>query len=389
MNTGRETFKVGAKSCAVARAIAGSLRRPNFKFPFWSSQSQAERDNQKPRRLIRNQINFDSNQAIDLPAHGNIITIEVEMAPPLRPDEESTLPNTPEYNEFIAKLTVYHEKRGTNFDPAPRVGSKQIDLLKLYNVVVGRGGYDAVSDEKLAWRKVGEEFNLGQANLPALAFALKTTFYKYLSAYWISTYGKEPPPREILEDQTAKGSGLLTRTMENYRPSNRRETGALGNENSEASGDDGTPSRDRHGSEEAPGSGGRVTRGLRQAPPQRILFQPDTQPSRQSRHATATSHPPSSHQQQNQQFRGASTSYNPPANMENMSPAVANYEPRPQMPLTLRTVITPGNNPIEWTRRQRLMKEHNGANGRLPPPKVVLPGSKFCYTSGGTLANMR
>lgn len=300
------------------------------------------------------------------------------MAPPPRPDPEpSSVPDYPEYHEFIRKLRDYHEKRGTTFDPAPRVGSKHVDLLKLFQIVVERGGYDAVSDEKLAWRKLGTEFSLGTANLPALAFSLKTTFYKYLAAYWIkSIYGKEPPPKEILEDQTAKGSGLLTRTMENYRPSNRRETGALGNDNSEASGDDGTPVRDRHGSEEAPGSGGRVTRGLRQAPPQRILFQPDTQSSRHSRHATVTSHPPSSQQQP--QYRGASTTYNP--SLENMSHAVATYEPRPQMPLTLRPVITPGNNLAEWTRRQKLIKDYNqtGAiNGRPPAPKVVWPGCEF------------
>jgi chromatin structure-remodeling complex subunit RSC9 len=89
-----------------------------------------------------------------------------------------------------------------------------------------------------------------------------------------------------------------------------------------------------------------------------------------------TSHPPSSQQQQ--QFRGASTSYNPSSNMENMSHAVTNYEPRPQMPLTLRPVVTPGNNPVEWMRRQRVLKEHAGSlNARPPPPKVVLPGSKF------------
>ena len=311
------------------------------------------------------------------------------MAPPPRTEPEpSSIPNYPEYNEFIAKLKAYHDKRGTTFDSAPRVGSKYVDMLKLFNVVVERGGYDKVSDEKLAWRKLGAEFHLGTANLPALAFSLKTTFYKYLAAYEISTvHGKEPPPKEILEDQTAKGSGLLTRTMENYRPSNRRETGTFGNENSEASGDDGTPVRDRHGSEEAPGSGGRVTRGLRQAPPQRVLFQPETQSSRPSRHAAMTSHPPSS--QQPQQFRGASTSYNPPSNMENMSHTVTNYEPRPQMPLTLRPIVTPGNNPVEWARRQRLMKEHAGTvNGRPPAPKVALPGSKFSLRSRNDVANL-
>jgi len=48
-------------------------------------------------------------------------------------------------------------------------------------VVTERGGYDTVSAEKLAWRKVGNEFNLGTANAAAYAFAVKTTYYKNLA----------------------------------------------------------------------------------------------------------------------------------------------------------------------------------------------------------------
>jgi len=306
-------------------------------------------------------------------------------APSPMPDEVAT-------QRFLSTLKAYHENRGTNFDPSPRVGTKNINLLKLFNVVVARGGYDAVSDEKLAWRKLGAEFDLGAANAPALAFSLKSVYYKFLAAYEISTvHGKEPPPREILEDTTAKGSGLLSRTIDNYRPSTRRETNALGND-SEASGDDGTPARERNGSEEVLGSGGRATRGLRQAPPQRVLFQPETQSTRPHRNTSTPSHQPQSqhhqqqqhhhlpqHQQQQQPQRlplGASTSYNPSSNIENMSIAVANYEPRPQMPLTLRPVITPGNNLTEFTRRQRAMALAN-ANGKPPSsaPRLMLPGS--------------
>jgi chromatin structure-remodeling complex subunit RSC9 len=307
------------------------------------------------------------------------------MAPPRIAGEPISY--TAEYTEFIQKLQVYHEKRGTHFDPEPRVGAKTVDLLLLYSMVVERGGYDKVSDEKLAWRRLGADFNVGQNNLPALAFQLKTVYYKFLAAYEISTiYGKEPPPREILEDTTAKGGGLLARTLDNFKPSSRRETGVLGNENSEASGDDGTPTRDRVGSEDTPGSGGRVTRGLRQAPPQRVLFQPDTQPSRQARHVSNTSHtshlPSTQQANQHQAPRGASTSYNPSSNTENMSLAVANYEPRPQMPLTLRPVITPGNNPVEFARREKA-KSQVAMNGKIPTqtPRVMLPGSRSRFRS--------
>jgi chromatin structure-remodeling complex subunit RSC9 len=306
------------------------------------------------------------------------------MAPPRTANDSSSDAYHRERQEFLTQLQAFHLKRGTTFDPDPRVGSKHIDLLQLYRTVVERGGYDRVSDEKLLWRKLGTEFNLGANNLPALAFALKSTYYKQLAAYEIvHIHGKEPPPKEILEETTAKGAGLLTRTLENFRPSVRKETAVLGPEHSEASGDDGTPAHDRIGSEETLGSGGRVTRGLRQAPPQRILFQPDTQPVRQSRHPT--SHPPHAHQPQHHGHRGASTSHNPSSSMENTSSAITNFEPRAPMPLTLRPVITPGNNPIEFARRQQVLKlaaaVESGQLPAVPPPRLVLPGSEFTIYS--------
>ncbi|KAA8565697.1 hypothetical protein EYC84_009542 [Monilinia fructicola] len=324
-----------------------------------------------------------------------------QNGPPRIIHHDTSIVHTPEYDDFIAKLRVYHEKRGTHFDPEPRVGTKTIDLFHLYNTVLERGGYDKVSDEKLAWRRLGADFNLGANNLPALAFSLKTTYYKYLAAYEISTFhGKEPPPREILEDTTAKGGGLLFRTMDNFRPSIRRETGMLGPENSEASGDDGTPVRDRNGSEETPGSGGRITRGLRQAPPQRVLFQPDTQPSRQVRqHPSATSHPPPTpqhhlpqqqqqqqqlqqqQQQLQQQQQQQQQQQTPSHSHQHHMPRLRNYEPRLQMPLTLRPIITPGNNPVEFARRQKALKDAaaaaEGARNNVVPKGMMLPGTGF------------
>lgn len=304
--------------------------------------------------------------------------------PPPRAVHESAIEATPEYLDFISKLTAYHEKRGTSFDPEPRVGAKSVDLLLLFKAVISKGGYDRVSDEKKAWRNLGQEFSLGSHNLPALGFALKTAYYKNLAAYEISTvHGREPPPREILEDLTAKGSGILTRTLENFRPAARRETGP-GNDNSDGSGDEGTPVRDRVGSEEVPGSGGRATRGLRQAPPQRVLFQPETQSSRFRGSTSNPSHTPQPQQMNPHQPplpKGASSSYNPSNNMENHSTAVANYEPRPQMPLTLRPIITPGNNSAEFKRRQLATKQaQDMVNGRIQLNKgVMFPGSRFSF----------
>ncbi len=69
----------------------------------------------------------------------------------------------------------------TNLDPEPRVGTRHVDLLRLFKAVVERGGYDVVSVEKLMWRKLGQDFALGTTNLAALAFSLKTCYYKNLA----------------------------------------------------------------------------------------------------------------------------------------------------------------------------------------------------------------
>ena len=49
-------------------------------------------------------------------------------------------------------------------------------------------------------------------------------------AYEITTHWKKtPPPREILEDTTARGGDLLNRTVENYQPRISREQENLAN----------------------------------------------------------------------------------------------------------------------------------------------------------------
>ena len=60
-------------------------------------------------------------------------------------------------------------------------------------------------------------------------------------AYEISTvHNREPPPKEIVEDVSAKGGDLLTRTVENYfRPVSRETERLRGDEDSEDSEGDG------------------------------------------------------------------------------------------------------------------------------------------------------
>lgn len=77
----------------------------------------------------------------------------------------------------------------TPLDLQARVNGKHIDLFKLWKVVSDRGGYDAVSHEKLAWRRVGQEFSLGTTNAAAYAFALKTVYYKNLALVIVKLLG--------------------------------------------------------------------------------------------------------------------------------------------------------------------------------------------------------
>ena len=266
---------------------------------------------------------------------------------------------TPEYEDFMNRLKAYHEKRGTLLDAEPKVGSSNLDLLKVFNHIVAAGGYDKVSEEKLAWRRMAQELGIVSTNEASTAFALKEKFYKNLAAYEISTvHGKEPPPKDILEDVTAKGAALLTRTRENFRGSRASGFGVDGT----GSGDDATPVRERTVMD-ATGSA-RASRGLREAPPQRVIFQPDTGSSR-TRNSSAQGtpsqaaaspglHPNQSHHNHMGQHgsyqtgsRGPSIIHNAPE-YEDGSHLVNSYQPKAMKPLSLRPVPTPSNAPNEF-----------------------------------------
>lgn len=301
---------------------------------------------------------------------------------PAQTVEPHAIDRTPEYEEFMKKLQAYHNERGTILDAEPKVGLTHLDLYKVFNHIVASGGYDKVSEEKLAWRRMAAELGLFSNNEASTAFALKEKFYKNLAAYEIKTvHGKEPPPKEILEDVTAKGANLLSRTLENFR--GKRDSN-IGGHDSAASGDDGTPARERPPTGDLSASG-RASRGLREAPAQRVIFQPDTGPSRSTRQAAQhaanvlaggmnQSHVPLPHNgmphMHHQAARGPSIIHHPEQS-ENTSTVVTAYQPRHLKPLQLRAVPTPSNTPSEF---QQTRLPH-----RIPPVssrQPMLPGSK-------------
>ena len=302
---------------------------------------------------------------------------------PAKPTIEHTVDRTPEYEKFIEELRAFHEKRGTNFDPEPKMGNTTVDLLKLFKYIVDHGGYDKVSDEKLMWRKMCEGLGLMRHNAPADAYTLKQIFYKNLAAYEIKTiHKKEPPPPEILEFTTAKGGSLLTRTLETFQARNKADR--------EGSTEDGTPSRERR-TEETPTSG-RASRGLREAPAPRVIFHPDTSSPRQTRHSAsqhATASGSASHAQSQNQTQstshshsntsvpvhqshphpsrgGASHAFNPPG-PDAINPLVQSYQPPTLQQMPLRIVDTPSSNPELFARKQRLL--------RHPVPPAPNPGT--------------
>ncbi|KAK3316184.1 hypothetical protein B0H66DRAFT_518967 [Apodospora peruviana] len=312
------------------------------------------------------------------------------MAPP-KPAPEHTIDRTPEYEKFIEDLRDFHERRGTAFDPEPKMGNMNVDLHKLFNHIVEAGGYDKVSDEKLMWRKMCEGLGLMRHNAPADAYTLKQIFYKQLAAYEIKTiHKKEPPPPEILEFTTAKGGSLLTRTLENFAARGKAT-------DKDESGDDGTPSRERARADETPGSASaRASRGLREAPAPRVIFHPDTNSSRQTRNASGQqqpsnnntpSHPPSNPQSQSQPHSnntsmavhgpphpnpnrgGASHGFTPQA-PDFTNQLVNTFQPPPVQQVQLRIADTPTSNPELFARRRRLSR-HPPSAGSSNPAAIV------------------
>lgn len=102
-----------------------------------------------------------------------------------------------------------------------------------------------------------------------------------------------------------------------------------------------------------------VVAGLRQAPPQRVLFQPDLSSSRQTRTATG-------HGQSPQPTTAPSMAYNGPS----LPHSISSYEPRPPFPLTLRGVTTPANNSTRFY--QQVNQQHIGLKRKAK--NVTEPG---------------
>ncbi len=177
------------------------------------------------------------------------------------------------------------------------------------------------------------------------------------SAYEISSYWHEtPPPPEILENLTAKGGDLRNRTLENFQAPGSRESGIPAEGLESADDEQRTPKADAMDVDE-PGSAGRYpTRQLRQDPKKTQLFQPDLASTRQ-RYNRTTSPQASPAPVQHHYTNASADPRNPMFNLDN-------YQPKQPMALTLRPIVTPGNNPDVF--RQRKVAEKISKMPRAP-----------------------
>ncbi|KAF2091340.1 hypothetical protein K490DRAFT_32897 [Saccharata proteae CBS 121410] len=295
---------------------------------------------------------------------------------PARPREPS-IERTSEYEEFMNKLEEYHAKRGTTLEREPKVGQRHLDLLRLYKRVCEEGGYDRVSDtkgNKLAWRRIAAEFLPPSSNATTQAFVVKNAYYKNLAAYEITNvHHKEPPPKEILEDVTAKGGDLLNRTIDNYHGSASRDIDGTNGQDSEGSDEEmqKTPKEDKMDVDEPGSTGGRVTRALRHAPPQRVLFQPEASSGRQTRsggqHNSPTPGTANAYGQTNGSYA---------VNGNSMS-IIANYEPKPVVPSNVKPVTTPSNNPDHFRNLRAKLSSRSSRTQSMYNKGMMLPGTGF------------
>jgi chromatin structure-remodeling complex subunit RSC9 len=222
-----------------------------------------------------------------------------------------------------------------------------------------KGGYDRLSEERMAWRQLVKPFGFTHQTEGAATFQIKSLYYRNLAAYEIEKYwGETPPPKEILEDLTAKGGNLRSRTLENYRLAGSRESISLMEGQDSGSEEEKTTPKKEQPDQEDPGSASRYpSRQLRQDPKKTQLFQPDTNPQR-ARSTHQSTYSPQPAPSQPSYTSNASDPRNP-------SFTIQNYEPRQPIALTLRPVVTPGNNPDLFYQRKAMIKAQSMP--KLPP----------------------
>lgn len=101
---------------------------------------------------------------------------------------------------FLQDLQSFHEKHGTPFLRPPKISGRDIDLHRLYSVVIARGGWLKVNSRE-DWDEVIEEINLPKRCVNN-EIAIKQIYIRYLDKYErVNFHGEEKDPTEEEDDE--------------------------------------------------------------------------------------------------------------------------------------------------------------------------------------------
>ncbi|XP_065085787.1 AT-rich interactive domain-containing protein 2-like, partial [Ochlerotatus camptorhynchus] len=101
---------------------------------------------------------------------------------------------------FWQDLHMFHEKNSTPFLRPPKIGGRDVDLHRLYSVVIARGGWLKVNSRE-DWDEVIEELNLPKRCVNN-EIAVKQIYIRYLDKYErVNFHGEEKDPTEEEDDE--------------------------------------------------------------------------------------------------------------------------------------------------------------------------------------------
>ncbi|PKY43897.1 hypothetical protein RhiirA4_341432 [Rhizophagus irregularis] len=92
----------------------------------------------------------------------------------------------------MKSLEDFHKSHGTTLQREPVLGSKKLDLYKIYRMVIANGGCEKICAEK-AWKKICEPFNFPQTCTNS-AYVMKNVYIRFLEAYELENHWGKPVP---------------------------------------------------------------------------------------------------------------------------------------------------------------------------------------------------
>ncbi|XP_058456783.1 AT-rich interactive domain-containing protein 2-like [Malaya genurostris] len=101
---------------------------------------------------------------------------------------------------FLQDLFQFHEKNGTPFVRLPKICGRDVDLHKLYSIVIGRGGWLKVNARE-DWDEVIDEMKLPK-HCVNNELAIKQIYIRFLDRYErVNFHGEEKDPADEEDEE--------------------------------------------------------------------------------------------------------------------------------------------------------------------------------------------